>query len=105
MLSARYVPTREEAEFILAHRDILNVYLKELGLEQISIKDEFWCVDIPSGWHQNWKDFKWSISDAYDKLNKYFVVLGPEENRKTPSKMDAKLFLLLHGWEDLYVEI
>ena len=103
--SARIIPTRSEIEFILAHREIINPYLEELGLEQISEKDEFWFLDVPSDWTFNWSTYKWDLSVAYDKLHDKFRVLTPDGIRKEPSKLDAKLILLLSGWEDLFEEI
>lgn len=105
MRSARYVPTISEIKLILAHKDIINVYLRELGLETISSNDEFWCLDIPSDWDDSWKKFNWDLTTAYDKLKNKFVVLSPDGLIKEPSKYDAKLVLLQNGWDNIFQEV
>ena len=104
-LSARVIPTRSEIEYILAHRDIINVYLEAFGLDQISENDEFWFLDVPENWTFNWADYRWDLSIAFDKLYKKFRVLTPDGVFEEPTKLDAKLILLLNGWEELFEKI
>lgn len=103
--STRYIPTKSEIEFILGHKDIINVYLKNLGLEQISDTDEFWYIDMPEGCRLNWPDYKWDLSRAYDKLHDKFFILTPDGIEKEPTNMKTKLLLLLDGYDELFEEV
>ncbi len=104
--TARYIPVPKEIEFILSQRHIINVYLKTMGLEQISEKDDFWCVDTETGWNTGWNRFGWNTTKAYDKLHRKSRVRTSDGNYIPQVACEDKvsLFLLLKGWEHLYFE-
>lgn len=103
--SARCIPSRSELEYILAHKDIINIYFKNLGLEQISDKDSFWYIDVPKEYNFNWRNFDWSIGGAYDKLYDKFKILTPTGSVNEPTGEDAKLIVLLNGWDELFEKV
>ena len=103
--SARHIPCLSEIKLILAYKDIINVYLEELGLDIISDKDSFWYIDMPSNWVFKWKNYSWDISKAYDKLQDKIFVLTPEGTKKHLDVTNAKVILLLNGWFDLFEKI
>ena len=103
--TGRYIPSPSELDFVLKKREILNVYLRALGLEEISIDDEFWCVNTEAGWNTGWKRFNWNIDEARRRLVGKFWVRDKKMYRKLPSNETAKLFVLLKGWEYKFVEV
>lgn len=104
--TGRYIPVPEEVEFVLSQRHIINVYLETLGLEQISEKDDFWCVDTETGWNTGWKRFDWSAAKAFEKLHRKARIRASDGAflPQVEAEDKAKLFLLLKGWEHLFVE-
>ena len=103
--SARCLPNRSELALILAHREIINVYLEELGLEKISDKDNFWFMDMPANWIFKWKNFNWDLSKACDKLQGKILILTPDGVKTDRTMTNAKVVLLLNGWDELFEEI
>ena len=103
--SVRDIPSKSELEFILAHREIINVYLENLGLETISEKDEYWFIDVPEGQVFSWKDYNWNLQTGFQQLKDKIKVLTPDGIRDEPSGGHAKLILLLNGWENLFEDI
>jgi len=105
--TARYIPVPSELETILAQRQIINVYLKALGLEQISEEDDFWCVNTETGWNTGWKRFDYDIDVAFKKLKHRSWIRTKKGQflRLTDRPENAKLFLLLKGWEHMYSEV
>lgn len=106
LCTGRYIPVPEEVEFVLSQRHIINVYLEALGLEQISEKDDFWCVDTETGWNTGWKRFGWSVAKAFEKLHRKARIRTSDGAflPQVEAEDKAKLFLLLKGWEHLFVE-
>lgn len=103
--SARHIPCLSEVKLILAYREIINVYLEELGLEQISDQYNYWFIDVPSNWTFKWKYYNWDLSQACDKLGGKISILTPEGIKKHQSLTNAKVILLLNGWFELFEEI
>ena len=103
--SARYIPLRSEVEYILAHREVINVYLEELGLETISETDGFCFLDIPADQTFKWADYKWDLSIAFSQLKDKIKVLTPDGVCNDFSGRNAKLILLLKGWDHLFEEV
>lgn len=103
--SVRDIPSKSELEFILAHREIINVYLENLGLETISGKDEYWFIDVPEGQVFSWKDYNWNLQTGFQQLKDKIKVLTPDGIRNEPSGGHAKLILLLNGWDHLFEEV
>ena len=103
--SVRDIPSKSELEFILAHREIINVYLENLGLETISEKDEYWFIDVAEGQVFSWKDYNWNLQTGFQQLKDKIKVLTPDGIRDEPSGGHAKLILLLNGWENLFEDI
>ena len=102
--TGRYITVPYELEYILEHKDIINVYLKALGVEPISQNENYWTVSVEMGWNTGWKRFSWSVSEAYEKLHKKFKVRTPNGYHTTDFDPEAKLILLLKGWEHCFVE-
>lgn len=102
--SGRYIPVPSEVDFVLAQKDIINVYLKALELEPISDKDKFWAVDTETGWNTGWKRFDWSVEKACQKLHNKFCIRTQTGYKKPNENESAKLFVLLKGWEHLFAE-
>lgn len=102
--TGRYVPVPSELEYILGYKDIINVYLQALGLEQISNKDDYWTVDVETGWNTGWKRFGWSVEEAYNKLKDKFKVRTEKTYINTTYHENGKLILLLKGWEHRFAE-
>lgn len=105
--TARYIPVPAELQTILAQRHIINVYLEALGLEQISEKDDFWCVDTETGWNTGWKRFRWSVEEAFCRLHRKSKIRTSDGEFLTQIKHEGKvnLILLLKGWEASFVEV
>ena len=103
--TGRYVPVPCELETVLRNADVINVYFRALGLEEISCENDFWCACTETGWRTGWKRFDWSVDVALEKLgDKILVRRANAIFRNTPPKGVAKLFVLLKGWEHLFVE-
>ena len=105
--TGQYIPVPREVEFILSQKRIINVYLEALGLEQISEKDDFWCVDTATGWSTGWKRFNWDVAEAFSRLHDKSGIRTSDGNfiSQTEYEKNAKLLLLFKGWEHLFVEI
>ena len=103
--SARHLPNRSEIKLILTYRDIINVYLEELGLDLISDKDSFWFLDTPSNWTFKWKYYHWSLVEATEKLKNKIFIYTPDGVKRENSLPQAKVVLLLNGWFDMFEEI
>ena len=103
--TGRYIPVPSELQFVIDNREVINVYLNALGLEEIFINDEFWCVDTATGWVTGWKRFHWSVDFAHSKLADKFLVRTKMTYKMLPSKNTAKLFVLLKGWDHLFAEV
>lgn len=103
--TARYVPVPKELHFILEHYEAINVYLQALNLELIDPKDTFLCVNASTGYYTGWKRFGWSVEQANECLEKHFRLKHPDGFGRCPKTFSAKLFLLLKGWEHLFVEV
>lgn len=105
--TGRYIPVPAELETILSYAHIINVYLKALGLEQIPEKGDFWCVDTKTGWNTGWKRFNWSVTEAFKRLH------GKSRIRMSDGELlyeveheeIVNLFLLLKGWDYLFIEV
>ena len=96
----------ENKEYVLKYQEPINVYLRALGLETISSEDRFWCVDTATGWITGWKRFRWDVTTALNALNDQFRIRTPNGYIALPYYPDtAKLFVLLKGWEHLFVEV
>lgn len=104
--TGRYIPIPKEVEQILSQRHIINVYLEALGLEKISEKEDYWCVDTETGWNTGWKRFQWDIAIAFERLHRKSRIRQPNGEYLTMVESEEKvnLFLLLKGWEHLFVE-
>ena len=102
--AGRYIPVPSELEYVMAHKDIINVYLQALGLEQISANDNFWVVDVSTGLNSGWKRFNWSVATAYEKLKNKFMLRTPAGYQSINESKGAKVILLLKGWDHLFVE-
>ena len=103
--TARYVPVPKELHFILEHYEAINVYLQALNLELIDPNDTFLCVNASTGYYTGWKRFGWSVERANECLEKHFRLKHPDGFGVCPKMFSAKLFLLLKGWEHLFVEV
>lgn len=103
--TTRYIPVPKELEFILSKRDAINVYLQALGLETISAESTFWTVDIETGRNTGWKRFDCNIGTAFRKLRSRFRLRTPEGYDIASDNAQAKLLLLLKGWEHLFTEV
>ncbi len=105
--TARYIPVPAELESILAQRHIINVYLEALGLEKISEKEDFWCVDTETGWNTGWKRFNCDVNEAFSRLHCKSRVRTSESNylHQTEHEEFVNLLLLLKGWEYLFIEV
>ena len=103
--TARYVPVPKELHFILEHYEAINVYLQALNLELIEPKDTFLCVNASTDYYTGWKRFGWSVERANECLEKHFRLKHPDGFGVCPKMFSAKLFLLLKGWEHLFVEV
>lgn len=104
--TGRYLPVPQEVEFILSQRHIINVYLEALGLEQISAEENFWCVDTQTGYNTGWKRFNWNVAVAFEKLHKKSRIRTSDGCflHQVEHEENINLFLLLKGWEYLFVE-
>ena len=102
--TGRYIPVPSELEYILGYKNIINVYLQALGLEQISDENDYWTVDVETGWNTGWKRFGWNVEEAYDKLKDKFKVRTEETYINTTYHENGKLILLLKGWEQSFAE-
>lgn len=100
--TGRYVPVPHELDFILSQCRIINVYLKALKLEEISPEDAFWCVDVKTGWSTGWKRFEWNIAQAHAALSSKSEV---RQHKGCSANKQGKLFLLLKGWNYMFVEV
>lgn len=103
--TGRYIPVPSELQFVIDNREVLNVYLNALELEEIYDNNEFWCVDTATGWVTGWKRFHWSVDFAHSKLADKFLVRTRMTYKQKPSNYSAKLFVLLKGWDHLFVEV
>lgn len=105
--TARYIPVPSELQIILAQHHIINVYLEALGLEQISKKDDFWCVDTETGWDTGWKRFHWNVEEAFCRLHRKSKIHTSDGEFLTQIKHEKKinLLLLLKGWDYLFTEV
>lgn len=103
--TGRYIPVPEEVKCVLRNRKAINVYLKELGLEQIPEHAEFCCLDVETGWNTGWKRFNWDIDEAYSRLKKKFRILNAEGKLVKHEGQRTPLFLLLKGWEHLFAKV
>ena len=102
--TGRYIPVPTELEYIMTYKDIINVYLQALGLEQISADDNFWTLDVETGWNSGWKRFNWSVATACEKLKNKFLLRTAAGYKNANESKGAKLILLLKGWDHLFVE-
>lgn len=104
--TGRYIPVPREVYFVLSQCRIINVYLEALGLETISARDNFWCVDVETGWNTGWKRFRWDIDVAFAKLHHLARIrTGGKKYARNTASLEAKLFLLLKGWDYMFVEV
>lgn len=103
--TARYIPVPEEVEFILANQTAINTYLKALGLATLSNKDHYWCIDTVTGWDTGWKRFDWNVCTVMNRLGNKFRVKTPSTLQTDPPHGVAYLFVLLKGWDHLFVEL
>ncbi len=105
--TGRYIPVPQEVELILSQRHIINVYFEALGLEQISDEDDFWCVDTETGWNTGWKRFSWNVAIAFERLHRKSKIRTSDGEYLSQVEHEDKvnLFLLLKGWEYLFVEV
>lgn len=105
--TGRYIPVPDEIEKILSQRHIINVYLEALELEQISEQDDFWCVDTVTGYPSGWKRFEWNEEIAFSRLYGKSGVRTHDGRylATVEQKSYINLFLLLKGWDHLFVEV
>lgn len=103
--TGRYIPVPKEVKCILQNRKTINVYLKALGLEQIPENAEFCCLDVETGWNTGWKRFNWDTKEAFYRLGKNFRTFSEKNDLQIHQGQRTQLFLLLKGWEYMFVEI
>ena len=104
--TGRYVPVPDELKKIWAMKDAVNVYLRALNLEEISENDEFWCVDTVTGCETGWKAFRWSVENAHEILkDNFYLYKGDGELQRCCAGRNAKVFVLLKGWEHLFTQV
>lgn len=102
--TGRYITVPSELEFIIRHKDAINVYLQALELEPISETADYWTVGVETGWNTGWKRFDWDVNVANKRLKNKFKIRTPDGYHVPRGHQDAKLILLLKGWEHLFVE-
>ncbi len=105
--TARYITVPAELESILAQRHIINVYLDALGLEQISEKEDFWCIDTKTDRSTEWKRFNGSVNEAFLNLHRSSKIRNADGQFLSQVVHEEKtnLILLLKGWEHLFIEV
>ena len=103
--TGRYIPVPKEVEYILAHTKAINVYLTALNLDKICNSDDFVCIQTETGWISGWKRFNWNIERVLEKLKNNFKVHTSEGYKPFEDGQSAKVFVLLQGWEYLFVEV
>ena len=103
--TGRYITVPSELEYIIRHKDAINVYLRTLELEPISETANYWVVDVETGRNTGWKRFDWDVNVAYKRLKNKFKIRTPAGYRIPRDHQSAKLILLLKGWEHLFVEV
>ena len=103
----RYIPVPWEVDFVLSQQHIINVYLEALKLEQISVEENFWCVDTQTGYNTGWKRFNGSVAVAFEKLHKQSRIRTSDGYflHQVEHEENINLFLLLKGWEYMFVEV
>ncbi|MBE6451442.1 MAG: hypothetical protein E7016_05720 [Alphaproteobacteria bacterium] len=105
--TGRYVPVPDELKKILAMKDAVNVYLRALNLEEISENDEFWCVHTEAGCRETgWKALGWSAETAHKIFkNDFHLYKGDGQLQHCRDGQNAKVFVLLKGWEHLFTQV
>lgn len=102
--TGRYIPVPQEVRYIMQNRTAINIYLEALGLEQIPKDANFFCLDVQTGWKTGWKRFDWNINVAFDELVDKQRILDKDGKFTDGEKQKVALFLLLKGWEHLFIE-